>query len=273
MEKEKIQTKEENNTLKGVPLPVIKRIMHNVLIAVFVMAYFIILNMAYQVMNWDRLKNDIYVFAGAFLICGIVFIEQSYKKDNTSKMIHGIELLAMSYHTLSINYVITRFNYSFQNYLLTASYIIAIYFVFKAIVIYTRGRRAYLKEFDDISEIVKKDEPSKKEAKKRNREFEEENVKIKKNKEQKVEVKKSKIHEKNVKVDEKQVKNKNLKETKIKDKEVIKKEKNKKEMREKIIEEIEAENGKQKINEKKVSKPKSTKVGRKKKIENNEEKA
>lgn len=64
-------------------------------------------------------------------------------------------------------HVITLLKYEFQFYLLTSSYVIAIYYVLKAIILYTKGRKEYLEGLSDIPEIVKKEEPVKKEAKKR----------------------------------------------------------------------------------------------------------
>ena len=77
-------------------------------------------------------------------------------------------------------HVITLFKYNFSLYLLTSSYIIASYFVLKAIIIYTKGRKEYLNSLSDISEIVKKEEPIKKEAKKKNKSKEKETEENKK---------------------------------------------------------------------------------------------
>ena len=118
-------------------------------------------------MNLERLIGDIEVFSGVFLVLGLLALEKSYKEEKGSTAITAIELMALSMHSLSIMNVITMMKYDFRTYLLTSSYIIAIYYVFKAIVIYTMQRRKALKELSDISEIVKEDEPIKKEAKKR----------------------------------------------------------------------------------------------------------
>ena len=143
-----------------------KVIFKNLLKAIGIMCYFIILNFAYTRMNLDRLINDIEVFSGIFLVLGLVFLERAYKNDDGKIAISGIELLCLSMHSLSINHVITFYKYDFRLYLLTSSYIFAIYYVLKSIVIYTKEKRKYLKDLSDISEIVK-EEPIKKEAKKR----------------------------------------------------------------------------------------------------------
>lgn len=144
-----------------------KTIFKNLVRAILVMLYFITLNFAYTRMNLERLIGDIEVFSGVFLVLGLLALEKSYKEEKGSTAITAIELMALSMHSLSIMNVITMMKYDFRTYLLTSSYIIAIYYVFKAIVIYTMQKRKELKELSDISEIVKEDEPIKKEAKKR----------------------------------------------------------------------------------------------------------
>ena len=144
-----------------------KTIFKNLVRAILVMLYFITLNFAYTRMNLERLIGDIEVFSGVFLVLGLLALEKSYKEEKVSTAITAIELMALSMHSLSIMNVITMMKYDFRTYLLTSSYISAIYYVFKAIVIYTMQKRKELKELSDISEIVKEDEPIKKEAKKR----------------------------------------------------------------------------------------------------------
>ena len=141
-------------------------IFKNLLKAIGVMIYFIVLNFAYTRMNTDRLMNDIEVFAGIFLVLGLVMLERAYKKDSGNIALSGIEFLCLSMHSLSIKHVITFYQYDFRFYLLTSSYVFAIYYVLKSIILYTREKRQYLKNLSDISEIVK-EEPIKKEAKKR----------------------------------------------------------------------------------------------------------
>ena len=143
-----------------------KIIFKNLLKAIGIMCYFIILNFAYTRMNTDRLINDIEVFSGIFLVIGLVMLEIAYKKDSGKSAISGIELLVLSMHSLSINHIITFYKYDFRFYLLVSSYVFAIYYVLKSVIIYTKEKREYLKSLSDISEIVK-EEPIKKEAKKR----------------------------------------------------------------------------------------------------------
>lgn len=146
-----------------------KKIEKNLSRALCIIIYFIILFFAYTRMNLDRLAQDIQVFSGAFLLLGILALEKAYKKDSGEVAITGIELLALSIHSLSIMHMITLLKYDFKSYMLISSGIVVIYYVLKVIIIYTKDKKEYLKGLSDISKIVKEDEPIKKEAKKRNK--------------------------------------------------------------------------------------------------------
>lgn len=146
-----------------------KKIEKNLSRALCIIIYFIILFFAYTRMNLDRLAQDIQVFSGAFLLLGILALEKAYKKDSGEVAITGIELLALSIHSLSIMHMITLLKYDFKSYMLISSGIVVIYYVLKVIIIYTKEKKEYLKGLSDISKIVKEDEPIKKEAKKRNK--------------------------------------------------------------------------------------------------------
>ena len=176
------EKKEENKKSEKTRLPkelsqkILKQIVENLLKAIMIMFYFILLNLAHSTMKQERLIGDIEVFASVFLILGIVFLERAYQKDKGNIAITAIEFLVLSLHSLSIMHVITMFKYDFKLYLLTSSYIFSIYYVLKAIVFCIKGKREYWHSISDISEIVKKEEPVKKEAKKRQEEVMEKKV-------------------------------------------------------------------------------------------------
>ena len=145
----------------------IKNIFYNILFAIFVIVYFFIINFAYTKMPIDRLEKDIQVFAGIFMLLAIFILERAYKKDNTSKILTVIEFLVLSAHSLSIMYIVKKYDFDFQIYLSASSYIFAIYFTLKSIIIYVRDQKKLWDGLSDIKEIVKKVEPIKKEAVKR----------------------------------------------------------------------------------------------------------
>lgn len=158
----------EKKMPKEVSKEIINKIWKNIVKAIGVIIYYMVLNMAYHSIKSERLIEDIKVFAGSYLLLGLVMLEKSYKEDNESIFLTGIELFVLAFHSMSIMHVTTMFGYDFQIYLLVSSYIFAAYYILKAIIICTKEKRKYLKGLSDISEIVKKDEPQKKEAKKKN---------------------------------------------------------------------------------------------------------
>ncbi len=157
----------EKKIPKEVSQEILNKIFSNLLKGIMIMLYFITLNMAYSAMKQERLVEDIKVFAGTYLFVGIIMLEKAYKNEKFETSLTGVELFCLSIHSLTIMHVTTLFKYDFRYYLLTSSYIFSIYFVLKSIVLYTKGKREYLKSFSDISEIVKKEQPIKKEAKKK----------------------------------------------------------------------------------------------------------
>ena len=163
LEKQK-NLKEERNTYKQLSPEISKKLFINIILAVGIIAYFTILNYIYAEKKKKTILNIVEICSGVLLLISLILLEVSYKRDSGTIAILGIEFLVLAFHSLSIKYVITKYDYQFQFYLLTSSYIFAIYYILKAIVVYTKARNEYLKTLSDIPEIVKK------EAKKRNNE-------------------------------------------------------------------------------------------------------
>lgn len=155
------QIKKEKNELY-------KKLFKNIMIAIVISIYFIFLNLGSVNIENDIFLTDIKVFSMIILGISIIIFEKAYRKDSSELTINAIETLVLASYTLSIIYVTNLFKFDFRYYVLTSSYIFSIYYVFKDIIIYTRENRKYLRELSDISDIVKKEEPSKKKATKKN---------------------------------------------------------------------------------------------------------
>lgn len=145
----------------------------NILKAVIIVFYFLILNLTYENISAEHLETGIKILTMTFLFISIYLIEKAYKKDNGDLALSGIEILILSAYTLTTKYITTKYNLNFKIYSLISSYVLAIYFVFKSIVIYTQGRKKVAENLSDIREIVKKEEPIKKEATKKKKEVKE----------------------------------------------------------------------------------------------------
>ena len=167
-----------------------KKILKNSIYAVCIILYLIILSFAYTRMNIERLSEDIKVFSGMFLALGLLSLERAYKRDDGKIAILGIELLVISFYSLSIMHMVALLKCEFIPYVLISSVIVGIYYILKVIVLYTKERKKDLKNLSDISEIVKKDEPVKKEAKKTKERKEELKIKLKEKEEKEKNTKK-----------------------------------------------------------------------------------
>ena len=175
MEKINKETKEENNKIisKQIDKKISTPIFVNLLIAILVMGYFCIMAVVYRNVLQEGVANLVKGTTIIFLTLAIVLMEFAYKRESKTLLIHTIEALFLAIHSLTTMYIIKIYNFDFQTYILASAYLITVYYVLKAIVINTKARRDFLKGLSDIPDIVKQDEPTKKEAVKRNKEVKE----------------------------------------------------------------------------------------------------
>ena len=163
----KLHTPEENIEVKEKKDKINKEIIHNILIGIVIFIYLVILNIALDKIPIERLEMDFKILS-CILICLSVFLfEISYKKDNTKIMYHAIEIAILAFLTLTITYYSKMFNYNSRIYVQITAYLFAGYYILKDIIIYTKYKKKYVSSLSDIAEIIKKDEPVKKEATKR----------------------------------------------------------------------------------------------------------
>ena len=160
--------------MKEVNEKYMKKIYLNILKAILIVFYFFVLNLACENISVEHLERGIQLCTMVFLFIAIVIFEIAYRKDDDDLAIQGIEVLVLSAYTLTSQHITKKYNFNFKNYSLVASYFFAIYFIVKCIVIYTKGRKEMAEDYSDIKEIVKKDEPIKKEATKKQKDNSEE---------------------------------------------------------------------------------------------------
>ena len=176
MKKEKEDTKDlvkEFEKIKKEKMPkedkirIIKKIIISLLKGIFLVSLFIALNIAYSNMDKSRLENDIKIISGIVFIFSLITFEIAYKKDSGLKTISALELLVISFYILSTPYILNRFNLDIQTFFIISILISIIYYGIKTICIYKKLKKEYIKSNSDISDIIKKEEPTKKEALKR----------------------------------------------------------------------------------------------------------
>jgi len=143
-----------------------KNVYKNLVLATFVMIFFILINTAYYELPESKLLVMLKVISMVFLGVGIILLEIAFRKDSGKVAINAIEVLFLAGHALSTAHVVALQKINFANYILVSSYIFSIYYLFKAIITYTKEKREYLNSLSDIKEIVAND-PVKKETTKK----------------------------------------------------------------------------------------------------------
>ena len=143
-----------------------KKIFENLIIAIAMMLYFILINFSYIRMQEDFIIKGIKYVSLLVLFFSISIIEIAYSKDNGLIAINGIEILLLAICTLTASHFSQIIKLSFQKYILILAFIFITYYLLKSIIIYTNETKKYLNSLSDIHEILTK-EPIKKETKKR----------------------------------------------------------------------------------------------------------
>lgn len=135
---------------------VIKPVFHNIIAAIVVIVYFIFLILGFYNIENSVYEVDLKVFAMCILFIAIMLLEKAYKDDNGKIAAFGIETIVISMVTLGLIYVNLMFSSYYITIVLTVSYILAIYYMIKSIVIYQKGKNDYF--VDNMKEIMKTDE-------------------------------------------------------------------------------------------------------------------
>ena len=167
---EKKQKEEKKKIAKEIEKKISNKVFINLLIAIIVMAYFCGVSVLYGNVGYTDTINIVKITTMVFLAIALVLIEIAYKKESKRLAIHAFEILALAVHSLTTVHITKIYSFDFAKYILWSSYAFSIYYVLKTIIINTKARRDYLNDLSDISEIVQKDEPLKKEATKKKKE-------------------------------------------------------------------------------------------------------
>ena len=159
-------SKEKNNIVKKINDLVTGNVLNNLVYASMITIYFMFFNM-YAVLT-EIFIQYIKIASFIFLLFSIFIFEIAYKKDNDEISLNGIEFLVLSIFSLLIQYIPKLLKIDENTYMLAGTYIFLIYYGIKNIIIYTCERKKELDNLSDIKEIVK-DEPIKKETKRKNK--------------------------------------------------------------------------------------------------------
>lgn len=158
MKKKQLETlekiNEERKLNKETREKIAKKALKNLLLATGILLFFAILKLI--AINLEK-KLAILIYreasVGVFVVTLILF-EVAYKKDDDNLAITSIEMFFLSVATLLTPYtLISRTSI----YTSTVGVYFAIYYAIKNFIIYRNEKNSYLKEKNDINEIIKKE--------------------------------------------------------------------------------------------------------------------
>ena len=149
-----------------------KGILTNIICLILITIYFICFNTQAIQLESSTLLRFIDISSMIFLGISIILFEIGYRKEENKIFINGIEILILAIFVLLIKHVLRPTSIEVTNYTKTGIYAIGAYYIAKLGVTYTKSRSEELKNLSDIKEIVK-EEPRKKEAKRKNIKVEE----------------------------------------------------------------------------------------------------
>lgn len=138
--------KEESNKIN-------KYLFQNIMVAIAIIVYFIFLNLGKQNIQLNVYVTDLKVFGMCILLLAIMLLEKAYKDDSGRFAVFGIEMIVLSLTTISLIYVSLMLSSIYSLILTSISYIFAIYYLIKSVVIYLKKRKKYF--VDGMKKIIK----------------------------------------------------------------------------------------------------------------------
>lgn len=155
-----------------------KKVFYNLIIGCIIIVYFIFLNMGFTNIDKNIFIKDTQVFSVTVLVISIILFEKSYKKENGSIAIFGIETLIVALTTLFIPYLYYYAGPLVSKILRMEAIFIAIYYVAKGTIICAMTQTKYEENISDVKEIVKRERKSNDEIIEMDKDKEAEEIKI-----------------------------------------------------------------------------------------------
>lgn len=158
MKKKQLETleklNEERNLNKEIKEKIAKKTLKNFLFAIAILLFFVILK--FISINLEKQLVILIYRILSIVTLGITLalFEISYKKDDDNLAITSIEMFFLSILTLIAPYtLISRTN----AYTSSMGIYFVIYYIIKNLIIYRKEKNLYLKEKNDIAQIIKKE--------------------------------------------------------------------------------------------------------------------
>lgn len=146
----------ENSINENQRHSIIKDNIVNVMIAIAIILYLIIVYMGNKNMLLETLITDLKVFSISFAVMGLIILEVAYKKDNSKIAFSGGEILIFGVVNLCLMYATKIYPLNVLNITTYISIVVAVYYLAKVIILSVKSTKKYKKDNNDIKEIIKK---------------------------------------------------------------------------------------------------------------------
>lgn len=161
LEKIEKEIKSHHKISKDKKNQILNKIFKNLLIASGIIIYFILLILAFINIEKQFVIIGYRALSLGALALAIILFEKSYKNDSGSTAVHGIEALVIALITLFLPYIFFKSIHSDRIYVIMVGVYISIYYLLKSIFVYKHEKKKFIKNSNDIKEIVKKESKDK----------------------------------------------------------------------------------------------------------------
>ena len=126
----------------------------NIVLAIAVVVFLNFIILGFMNIETSVFIVDLKVFAVSLLAVAIGVFEYAYKKDSGKIAIYGIETLVLAFCMLGLIYLDIMWNSKFVIMVILLTYIIAIYYTAKSIIVYQKMRKKYY--IESMKKVIKK---------------------------------------------------------------------------------------------------------------------
>lgn len=152
------EIEEKRKLPKSVKDGIDKTFFYNNLMAIFMMLYFIIINLSYIYLNEGAFERAMKYMAMIMITVTVVLFEFAYRKDNLKIALAGIELLICSLLSVYIPYIFLYTTPLYRKLMMIIPIFLAVYYIAKTIVVYVVRNLKHKNNLSDVKEIVKYNE-------------------------------------------------------------------------------------------------------------------
>ena len=146
----------ENKVSENQKHSIIKENIINVMIAVAIILYLIIVFVGSKSIQANTLEIVLKAFSIAYAVIGLIILEIAYKKDNLKILFCGGEILIFGAVNLCMMYVAKLHPSNLLNVTTYISIAVAAYYLIKITILTVKSVKKYKKDNSDIKEIIKK---------------------------------------------------------------------------------------------------------------------